>query len=186
MRHKRTKSACKYAIEHPLRSSVVAPALSAKISRRRLHFTHLCTPEGSHISRTSFGRSPPPRIASVHRRIALGGTSELVSQPITMRCSSGIGFPAGVQVHFANHLNAGQRKRPLSYVKGEETKIERGGARGGIGQSSVTAVEWMPDGQKFLSAGQDGLVKVSFDSWTAFTHRRCADLQAHSQWKFNL
>lgn len=28
-------------------------------------------------------------------------------------------------------------------------------------QSSVTAVEWMPDGQKFLTAGQDGLVKVS-------------------------
>ncbi|CAM9868860.1 unnamed protein product [Scytosiphon promiscuus] len=64
------------------------------------------------------------------------------------------------QVHFANHFDIGQRKRPLSYVKGEEAKIERGASRGGIGQSSVTAVEWMPDGQKLLTAGQDGQVKL--------------------------
>lgn len=36
--------------------------------------------------------------------------------------------------------------------------------------SSVTAVCWMPDGQKFLTAGQDGLVKVE--------HLDMADRQA--------
>lgn len=54
-------------------------------------------------------------------------------------------------------------KIPRSYVRMDETV--KGGFDGMVcGRpcaSTVTSVQWMTDGQKFLTAGQDGLVKVS-------------------------
>ncbi|CAM9204094.1 unnamed protein product, partial [Laminaria digitata] len=66
------------------------------------------------------------------------------------------------QVYRANIPAGNHRKRPWSYVGEAEAKPAKSKSfhLHLPCQSSVTAVEWMPDGQKFLTAGQDGLVKL--------------------------
>eukprot|EP00904_Undaria_pinnatifida_P005694 jgi/Undpi1/2254/HiC_scaffold_13.g05640.m1 len=65
------------------------------------------------------------------------------------------------QVYRANIPAGNHRKRPWSYVgEAEANPAKSKNFHLALPcQSSVTAVEWMPDGQKFLTAGQDGLVK---------------------------
>ncbi|CAM9502237.1 unnamed protein product, partial [Ectocarpus sp. 12 AP-2014] len=66
------------------------------------------------------------------------------------------------QVFMAHYTEDRDPKIPRSYVRMDETV--QGGFDGMVcGRpcaSTVTSVQWMPDGQKFLTAGQDGLVKL--------------------------
>ncbi len=71
------------------------------------------------------------------------------------------------QVYRANHdVLKAKRKRPWSYARREDAEPPpQEWAHDYFFyslqcQSSVTAVYWMPDGHSFLTAGQDGLVKV--------------------------
>ncbi|CBN74423.1 denticleless homolog [Ectocarpus siliculosus] len=66
------------------------------------------------------------------------------------------------QVFMVHYTEDRDPKIPRSYVRMDETV--KGGFDGMVcGRpcaSTVTSVQWMPDGQKFLTAGQDGLVKL--------------------------
>ena len=93
-----------------------------------------------------------------------------VAADATVACDDATGVR---QVDRANSFVVDSRKRPRSsmgtgWMEPAKSRNSRGDQ---VFHRSVTTVEWMPDGQKFMTAGQDGLVKVCPDlEWRDAVH----------------